>query len=112
MIPHNKPYISDKATHKVKEVINTGWINYGKVSHRVENKLSTLILNRNNSCTLVTNGTSALYLALLALNIKKDDEIIIPTYGCTALLNAVNLVGAKPIIADIVKKTYPLQKNY
>jgi len=49
----------------------------------------------------VDSGTSALHLALLALGVKKGDEVILPTYTCSAVLNAVNYVGATPVIVDI-----------
>lgn len=48
----------------------------------------------------VTNGTSALFMALYALDIKEGDEVVVPTYTCTAVINAVNLIGAKPILCD------------
>ncbi|MCJ7582601.1 MAG: DegT/DnrJ/EryC1/StrS family aminotransferase, partial [Candidatus Aminicenantes bacterium] len=45
--------------------------------------------------------TSALHLALLALEVKEGDEIIIPSFVCTAVLNAVNYTRAIPRIVDI-----------
>jgi perosamine synthetase len=43
---------------------------------------------------------------LLALRVKKGDEIIIPSYTCTAVLNAVNYVNAKPVLVDIDPATF------
>jgi len=45
-------------------------------------------------------------LALLALNIKEKDEVIIPSFVCSAVLNAVNFTGATPVIVDIEPLTY------
>ena len=54
----------------------------------------------------ISSGTSALHLALAALGIKKDDEVILPanTYIATAL--AVSYVGAKPVLVDIDDSTF------
>jgi len=49
----------------------------------------------------VNNGTAALHLALLSLDIQKGDEVIIPSLTFIATANAVSYVGAKPIIVDI-----------
>jgi len=47
-----------------------------------------------------SSGTSALHLALLALDIKEGDEVLIPSYVCSALLNAILYVGAQPVLVD------------
>jgi len=104
MIPHNKPYINKNSYKIIKSVIKSGWINYSTISHEVEDKLSNLLYQKSNKVNLVINGTSALFLALKALNIKTNDEVIIPSYTCTALLNAINLIGAKAIIADVSRE--------
>ena len=53
----------------------------------------------------VSSGTAALHLALLGLEVSKGDEVIVPSFVCTALLNAVNYTGATPVIADIEPQT-------
>jgi len=60
---------------------------------------------------IATNsGTSAIILALNTLGVKPGDEVIIPSYTCLALLNAIVQVGAKAILID---NTYEPQKmNY
>jgi dTDP-4-amino-4,6-dideoxygalactose transaminase len=54
----------------------------------------------------VNSGSSALHLALLALGIDKTSSVILPTYTCPALLNAVHYCAAKPILSDIEIDTY------
>ena len=49
------------------------------------------------------NGTAALHLALAALDIKKGDEVIVPSFTFVATANAVSYLGAKPVFADIDK---------
>lgn len=111
MIEHNRPFISNDAINIVIEAIKSGWINYGDVSSQVEAKLAGLIYAKGGYATLTTNGTSAIFLALKTLNIHKDDEVLIPSYTCTALLNAINLIGAKPIICDIGRENLSFTKK-
>lgn len=47
-----------------------------------------------NSCT------SALIMSLYALGVKRNDKVIMPSYTCKAILDAVNLLGIKPVFAD------------
>jgi len=53
------------------------------------------------SAVAVSSGTAALHLALLALDVGEGDEVILPSYVCTALLHAVRYVRAIPVLADI-----------
>lgn len=54
----------------------------------------------------MNSGTAALHLSLLSLGIGEDTEVIIPSYVCTALLNAIHYVGATPVLVDIDPDTY------
>ncbi len=111
MIPHNKPFLSKKSYQGVKKTFKSGWINYGEISKDTEKTLSNIIYKNEQSARLTVNGTSALFLALKVLGIKKDDEVIIPTYTCTALLNAINLLEARPVICDVSKKNLSFTKK-
>ena len=52
----------------------------------------------------VSNCTAALHLSLMALGIKKDDEVIIPDLTFVADANAILACNAKPVITDINKE--------
>jgi len=41
----------------------------------------------------------------LALDVKEEDEVIIPSFVCSAVLNAVNYTGATPVIVESGKTT-------
>jgi perosamine synthetase len=51
--------------------------------------------------SVCSNGTTALHLALLALEIGPGDEVIVPNFGYIAAVNSIILVGATPVLADI-----------
>jgi dTDP-4-amino-4,6-dideoxygalactose transaminase len=53
-----------------------------------------------------SSGTAALHAALLAAEIGRDDEVIVPSFTFAATAEAVALVGAKPVFADINPQTY------
>ena len=63
--------------------------------------------NCKYACT-VTSGTAGLYLGLLAMELKKNDEVIVPDLTFVASPNAIQAVGAKPILCDIEKETLNL----
>ena len=61
-------------------------------------------LNVKYGITL-SSGTSALHVALLSLNLKKNDEVIMPSITMSAVAYAIILAGAKPIFADVDNET-------
>ncbi|MFG1817547.1 DegT/DnrJ/EryC1/StrS family aminotransferase [Kribbella sp. NPDC049174] len=56
----------------------------------------------------VVNGTVALFLALRALGVGRDDEVIVPAYTFVASATSVVLAGARPVIADVTPDTLHL----
>ncbi|MBI2641400.1 DegT/DnrJ/EryC1/StrS family aminotransferase [Candidatus Roizmanbacteria bacterium] len=59
----------------------------------------------------LNSGTSALYLALIALNIKAGDEVIVPVNTFIATAWAVSYVGAKPVFADCTRDTWQIDPS-
>ena len=89
----------------VNDCLNSGWISsVGKYVQLFEKKFSKLF---NCKYTLsVTSGTTGLHLALKALNIGKNDEVIVPNLTFAASANAIINSGAVPVFVDINKRTY------
>ena len=54
----------------------------------------------------VNSGTDALYLAMCALDLKEDDEVILPTFTFIATALCVSYTGAKPVFVDVEEETY------
>ena len=98
-IKHSKPTIGFSDVRAIFGVLKSGYIASGETAGNFENKFSKLL--KIGSSVATNSGTSALHLALLALKIKKRDEIIVPSYVCTSLLNAILYLDAKPKVADI-----------
>ena len=59
----------------------------------------------------VNSGTAALQAALYALNVKKGDEVLVPSFTFVATANAVISTGAKPVFVDILKENYTIDPD-
>jgi perosamine synthetase len=77
-----------------------------KYTTQLENIIANYIGSKY--CIMVNNGTVSLVLALLALDIGKDDEVIVPNYTMIASINAIKILGAIPIIVDVDSETFTI----
>ena len=102
-IPHSKPTIGQAEINAVTEVLASGQIAQGSVVEKFEHEFADYF--GFESAVATSSGTAALHLALLGLDVRQGDEVIIPGYVCTALLNVVNYVGATPVLADVDPET-------
>lgn len=108
------PITPKKSHHFVKKVMDSGFINEGEVSKLLAKKIAK-ICNRRYATT-VSSGSTGLVAALLALGVKKNDTVIVPSFSFIATANAVSLIGAKIHFTDIDLKTFcicekELEKN-
>jgi len=93
------PYINNEEKKFVAECMDTNWISSkGKYIDKFEKKFSKFV-NSKYSIS-VNNGTAALHLALLALDIKKGDEVLVPSFTYIAPVNAIKYVGASVKFID------------
>lgn len=104
MIPHSKPTIDETDIQAVSSVLRSGNIAQGSAVEKFEQELAGYIGVKGGVAT--SSGTAALHLALLALDITGKDTVALPSYVCTAVLNAVHYVGASPLLIDIHPDTF------
>lgn len=83
----------------VSSVVAGGWLSMGEKVTKFENQFGQF-LGGEIFCSAVSNCTAALHMGLLALEVGRDDEVIIPSLTFVADVNVVNLVGATPVLAD------------
>ena len=86
-----------------KYLNSNGWITENKVSKKFEIEFSKLVKSKYS--IVYPNGTLTMVSILLALGIKKNDEVILPSMTFAATANVVELLGAKPVFVDIDKDT-------
>jgi dTDP-4-amino-4,6-dideoxygalactose transaminase len=106
MIPHSRPTLGNEEIQRVSAVLESGQLAQGQMAAKFEAAFARKL--KVGYAVSVSSGTAALHLTLLALKIGPKDEVIIPSYVCSALLNAVNYVGARPVLAEIDPATYNL----
>ena len=99
MISFNKPYLTGNETKYISDAVNKGHISGNgpytkKCQSFFENKYSF------NKTLLTTSCTDALEMCAILLNIKQNDEIIMPSYTFVSTANAFVREGAKIIFAD------------
>ena len=97
MIPFYKHNLADK--NYLKKTIKSFYLTSGPRCLEVEELLKKEFLKK--SAYLTNSWTNAVISLLLALNIKKGDEVIIPACTFVACANVVEMVGGKVIFADI-----------
>ena len=104
-VPVNAPLISEEAKNNVAEAMNTGWISSaGKFVDEFERSFAGYLGIKHGIA--VSNGTAALHVALLALNVGPDDEVIVPAFTMMSTILAVLYTGAKPVFVDCELETY------
>ena len=104
MIPHSKVVLEEEDIAGVIRVLQSGQLAQGKIVSSFEEKVASFIGVQH--AVAVSSGSAALHLALLSLKIGDGSEVILPSYVCTALLNAIHYVRATPVLADIDPDTY------
>ena len=99
-IPIYKPYIGEDENKIVAECMQSTWISsQGKFIKTFEENVQEY--TRANHAITVSNGTVAIHLAMLALDIGPGDEVITPNFTYVASSNSILYVGAIPIFVDI-----------
>ena len=101
--------ITKEIQNKVKKILRSGKYTNSKYVNQFENIYKKFF--KIKYCVAVNNGTSALHLSLLALGIKKNDEIILPSMTFIASAAAINYVGAKPVFVDINDSDWLINPN-
>ena len=93
----------------ILSVLNSGIYIQGPEIKKFELLLSNYLHSKYTiSCA---NGTDALYLALRSLNLKPGDEVIVPSFTFVSTVEAVCLLGLKPIFIDIDPDTFLLDPH-
>lgn len=99
MIKLAKPYIPERAYNAVRKVLESGNLIQGQYVAEFEHQAKAYLGVPH--AKMVSSGTAALHLAMLALDIQQGDEVIVPAFTYPATANVVEFVGAKPVLVDI-----------
>ena len=97
-IPFHRPSIGTEETDAVMRVLQSKWLTTGPVTLEFEREFAAYLGVKY--ALAVNSGTSALQLALDAIGLKTDDEVIVPTNTFTATGEVVTYFGARPVLCD------------
>ena len=109
-IPVNKPKIFSNDKTFVNQALKTNWISSeGPFVKKFEINFSKY--NKKKYGVAVSNGTAALEIAIKSLNLKKNSEVIIPSFSIISTANAVIKNNLKPILVDCDLDTWNMNIN-
>lgn len=106
-IPVYEPVLGAAERENVLRCLDTNWISSrGEFINAFETEFAQYTGVQH--AISVSNGTVALHLALLALDIGPGDEVIVPTFTYVASVNAIAYVGATPVFVDSLADTWQM----
>jgi dTDP-4-amino-4,6-dideoxygalactose transaminase len=99
IIPYGRQHIDSQDIRFVSKALKEDLITTGRYVKKFENKISQFLkVKYTATCN---SGTSALHLAFMAIDLKKDDAIIMPAINFIAVYNMARLMNAKIFLADV-----------
>ena len=105
MIPVNEPLLDGNEKKYLLECIETGWISSeGPFVKQFEEEFSKLVDRKYGIA--VTNGSSAIDVAVECLGIAAGDEVIMPAFTIISCINHIIRIGAKPVLVDSDPETW------
>ena len=107
----NVPFLGEEEIIAITSILKDGILTSsanlgGKYVQSFEKSTSLFI--KSKYVVAVNSGTAALQAALYALDIKKGDEVLIPSFTFIATANSVMSTGAKPVFVDILRENYTM----
>jgi perosamine synthetase len=99
-----RPDIGEEELAAVAGVLATGQLTMGPQVAAFEQAIAQAV--GTAEAIVVSSGTAALHLAMLALGIGEGDEVIVPAYTFPATANAVELTGARAVLVDVDPETF------
>lgn len=104
-IPVNEPSIGEKEIENVLDCLHTGWISSaGKYLEAFEESWAGYCGMRYG--VAVSNGTTALQIAVTAAGVGPGDEVIMPTFTIISCAQAVTYNGGIPVLVDCEPRTW------
>ena len=100
-IPFSPPDMSEAEAKEVREAILSGWITTGPRTKKLETQISEYVHTDKTVC--LNSATAALEMVLHLLDLKPEDEVIVPAYTYTATASVTQHVGCKLVMVDSQK---------
>jgi dTDP-4-amino-4,6-dideoxygalactose transaminase len=101
-----KPKFDEEEIALVRECLESGWVTQGPLTKRFEKAFAER--HKTPHALATTSCTAALHLAVMALEIKPGDEVIVPAFTWVTSAHCAEYAGAKAVFADIELETFNL----
>ncbi len=98
-IPYGRHYIDKDDINSVKKSLTFDKITTGSLVKKFENKITKY--TKSKFSLVCSSGTSALYLAIKSIKIKKNDIVVMPSINFISSYNVCKILGAKIFLADV-----------
>lgn len=100
-IPFSPPDMTEAEAKEVRDAILSGWITTGPRTKKLEKQISEYVHTKKTVC--LNSATAAMEMVLHLLDLKPEDEVIVPAYTYTATASVTQHVGCKVIMVDSQK---------
>lgn len=104
MMQLTTPYFDEKELENLKACLDSGWVTQGPFVEKLEQQVANF--HRAKHAMATTSCTAALHLAMLALEIKPGDEVIVPAFTWITSANCAEYLGAKAVFVDVRADTF------
>lgn len=109
MLKLSAPDLGEDEITAASGVLRSGNLVQGQECRAFEKELAAYL--DIPEVVLVSSGTAALHLSLLALGIGPGDAVLVPDFTFAATANAVSLAGARPVFVDVDSHNYNISKG-
>lgn len=100
-IPFSPPDMSESEVAEVREAILSGWITTGPRTKKLEKLISEFVHTDKTVC--LNSATASMEMVLHLLDLKPEDEVIVPAYTYTATASVTQHIGCKVVMVDSQK---------
>ena len=100
-VPFSPPDMTEREAEEVKNTIMSGWITTGPRTKKLEQLISEYLHTAKSVC--LNSATASMEMVLHLLDLKPDDEVIVPAYTYTATASVTQHIGCKLVMVDSQK---------
>lgn len=100
-VPFSPPDMTEREAEEVKNAIMSGWITTGPRTKKLEQLISEYLHTAKAVC--LNSATASMEIVLHLLDLKPDDEVIVPAYTYTATASVTQHIGCKLVMVDSQK---------
>lgn len=109
MIAVQRPNLGTEELEAVRKVFDTRWLGMGATVKQFEDRIRDYTGAKH--VIAVNTGTSALHIALDALDLQPGDEVVVPSMTFVASIQAILAAGGKPVFCEIEPDTLNMDMN-